>query len=329
MSSGLVLAAALSFISERDGNREVYVIASDGSAERRVTRSGDADYNGPLTPDGKYLLVTSVSESDHEKRQRFWLYPVAGGAPKPIGPVRSLLRSPSFSRDGRFLFFEGSSTGLREIFRLQLDGQKLVQLTKNREGNFQPSQSPTGDKLVFVSSRDQVAELYLMNSAGGPARRLSQTDRDEWQPQWSPDGKLLLFGSDRDGADRLFIQPVEGGPARRVSPEGLDPTVVEESASFSPDGKLVLYLQRQRLHKDKLCLVELATGKRSTLFESPTEPVTEPVFSPDGAQVAFTRGLGSASQICVIGRDGKYLRRLTQSKGPNWHPLWLARPIAR
>lgn len=329
MSVGLVLATALSFISERDGNREVYVIASDGSAERRITRSSDADYNGPLTPDGKYLLVTSVSESDHEKRQRFFLYPVAGGTPKSLGPVRSLLRSPSFSRDGRFLFFEGSSTGLREIFRLQLDGQKLVQLTKNREGNFQPNPSPTADKIVFVSSRDQVAELYVMNTVGGSAKRLTQTDRDEWQPQWSPDGKLLLFGSDREGADRLYVQNTDGGSARRISPEGLDSTVVEEAASFSPDGKLVMYLQRQRQHKDRLCIVDLATGKRSMLFESPTEPLTEPVFSPDGTQVAFTLGLGEASQIYLIGRDGKHVRRLTQSKGPNWHPQWLGRPIAR
>ncbi|HNF96289.1 MAG TPA: hypothetical protein PK493_03295, partial [Pseudomonadota bacterium] len=70
MLAWLAAAAALSFISERDGNREVYVIAADGSGERRITRSGDADYNGPITPDGKYLLVTSVSELQHEKQQR-------------------------------------------------------------------------------------------------------------------------------------------------------------------------------------------------------------------------------------------------------------------
>ena len=182
MLAWLAAAAALSFISERDGNREVYVIAADGSGERRITRSGDADYNGPITPDGKYLLVTSVSELQHEKQQRFFLYPTAGGVPKPLGPIRSLLRHPTFSRDGRFLFFEGSSTDLREIFRLQIDGQKLIPITKNREGNFQPCLSPTGDRLAFVSSRDQVAELYASSPMGGPARRLTQTERDEWQP---------------------------------------------------------------------------------------------------------------------------------------------------
>lgn len=329
MLLGLATLAALSFISERDGNREVYVIASDGSAERRVTRSGDADYNGPLTPDGKYLLVTSVSESDHEKRQRFFLYPVGGGSHRPIGPVRSLLRNPSFSRDGRFLFFEGSSTDLREVFRLQLDTQKLVALTKNREGNFQPSLSPTGDKIVFVSSRDQVAELYLTSTTGGPAKRLTQTERDEWQPQWSPDGNWLMFGSDREGADRIYLQSLDGGKAKRLSPEGLDPFVVEENASFSPDGKAVVYVHRQREHKDKLCLVDVTTGKRTTLFESKTDSATEPVFSPDGKQIAFSLGLGTQSQIYLVDRDGKNPRRLTQAKGPNWHPLWLVRPTAR
>ncbi|HNI58527.1 MAG TPA: hypothetical protein PKW11_01165 [Pseudomonadota bacterium] len=329
MLAWLAAAAALSFISERDGNREVYVIAADGSGERRITRSGDADYNGPITPDGKYLLVTSVSELQHEKQQRFFLYPTAGGVPKPLGPIRSLLRHPTFSRDGRFLFFEGSSTDLREIFRLQIDGQKLVPITKNREGNFQPCLSPTGDRLAFVSSRDQVAELYVSSPTGGPARRLTQTERDEWQPQFFPDGKWLLFGSDRDGADRLYRQPVDGGTAKRLSPEGLDPFVVEESASISPDGSAVVYVHRQRDRKDKLCLVDVATGKRTTLFESQADPATEPVFSPDGTLVAFTLGLGLHSQIFVVARDGTKPRRLTQAKGPNWHPLWLSRPSAR
>ena len=131
---------------------------------------------------------------------------------------------------------------------------------------------PDGRSVSFVSSRDQVAELYASSPTGGPARRRTQTERDEWQPQFFPDGKWLLFGSDRDGADRLYRQPVDGGTAKRLSPEGLDPFVVEESASISPDGSAVVYVHRQRDRKDKLCLVDVATGKRTTLFESQTDP---------------------------------------------------------
>lgn len=324
--SSLALGAALllSFISERDGNREVYLIQPDGQGERRLTKSPEADYNGPSTPDGRYLLVTSVSESDQKHPQRFWLHPLSGGAPKPLGPARSVLRSPSFSVDGKFLFFEGSSTGLREVYRLTIDGQRVTQLTSNRQGNFQPSVSPSGDRVVFVSSRDQVAELYLASSSGGPAKRLTQTERDEWQPQWSPDGKTLLFGSDREGADRLYTLAVDGSAPRRVSSEPRDPFTIEESASFSPDGKRVLFVHRQREHKDKLCIVELATQKRIVLYEHKTEHATEPVFSPDGKQVAFTLGLGASSQVYLIDSDGKNLRRITSSKGPNWHPLWMS-----
>ncbi len=328
--SSLALGAALllTFISERDGNREVYVIQPDGQGERRLTKSADADYNGPLTPDGKYLLVTSVSESDQKRPQRFWLHPLSGGAPKPLGPARSVLRNPTFSPDGKYLFFEGSATGLREVYRMSLDGQRVTQLTSNRQGNFQPSLSPSGDRVVFVSSRDQVAELYLASSSGGPAKRLTQTDRDEWQPQWSPDGKLLLFGSDREGADRLYTLSIDGGTPRRVSSEPSDPFTIEESASFSPDGKRVLYVHRQRDRKDKLCIVDLATQKRTVLYEHKTEHATEPVYSPYGKQVAYTLGLGGVSQVYIMDSDGKNPRRLTSSKGPNWHPLWISPSVS-
>lgn len=324
MRLGLLSAATLiSFISERDGNREVYVIEANGKNERRITRSKDtADYNGPLSPDGKELLVTSVETSDAGRPQRFFLYPLDGRPPRPLGPPRSLLRSPVFSSDGRFLFFEGSSTGFREIFRMALDGKTPRPLTSNREGNFQPCLSPDGKTLAFVSSRDQVAELYLTDTNGRSPRRITRTERDEWQPVWSPDGKFLLFASDRDGADRLYLQSKDGSTARRLTTEELDPTVVEESASFSPDGKSVLYVRRQPGQPAKLALVSVAGSRRTFLAENQTGPVSEPAFSPDGTQVVFTLGFPDKSGLFLVGSDGKSVRRLTGPDGPNWHPLW-------
>ena len=140
--------------------------------------------------------------------------------------------------------------------------------------------------------------------------------------------EVLALRPDQNGAHTGvgFLEPVDGGLASRISPESLDPFTVEESASFSPDGKRVIYVHRQREHKDKLCLIDLASKKRTILFESKSDHATEPVFSPNGQQVAFTLGLGQSSQVYVIDVDGKNPHRVTGAKGPNWHPLWIPPP---
>src|SRR3954467_5327743 len=70
--------ARLSFISERDGNREVYLIGADGRDERRLTEHPADDYNGPVTPDGTRLLVTRGEGAEGHRQFRFFLYPLPG-----------------------------------------------------------------------------------------------------------------------------------------------------------------------------------------------------------------------------------------------------------
>jgi Tol biopolymer transport system component len=47
-----------------------------------------------------------------------------------------------------------------------------------------------------------------------------------------------------------------------------------------------------------------------------------PAWSPDGTHVAFTRGVGSASQVWVVGADGSSATPLTSAEGHNTMPSW-------
>jgi TolB protein len=352
------LAALISFISERDGDREVYVIRPDGKGERRLTRGKSADYNGPATPDGKFLLVTSATggEQHPEEKPEQWfsLVPLAegadssrgGGGAKPLGPRRGAMLNPSWSPDGRYLYFE-STSDFHDLFRLRRADGALTQLTRNPEGNFAPALSPSGEQLAFVSSRDRVAELYVMPAAGGAARRLTTTVRDEWQPRWSPDGQWLVCGSDRESADRLYVLPVADGPheksaagddARRLTAAPRDVTLVEEQAAWSPTGRRIAYVARRLNGSSHIEIVELDAAMRplrTTSVRSPSgRDAAEPSWSPDGRWLAFTLGRGNESQIyavlTVAAEGAKALAPLpvTAGPGPNWHPQWIAQPTS-
>src|SRR5947208_14071250 len=51
--------ARIAFVSTRDGNREVYVMASDGSAQTRLTNVPEWDYEPGWSPDVNRLAFVS------------------------------------------------------------------------------------------------------------------------------------------------------------------------------------------------------------------------------------------------------------------------------
>lgn len=99
---------------------------------------------------------------------------------------------------------------------------------------------------------------------------------------------------------------------------------------LSPDGRALLF------HSDRsgTRAIWIADGDGKNpriLFDGGTQGVdpSTPVWSPDGHSVAFAmRPAGASndeeSDIYVMQRDGKSVRRLTDSRGDDSHPHWSA-----
>jgi TolB protein len=315
------LQGRIVFVSERDGQAEIYSVRPDGRGLRRLTKAESADYPAAPAPDGGALLAVSVSGEGQEMAERMVLL-APDGSVQSIGPVSARVRAPSWSPDGRWIVFESDTASFRDLYRMQRDGSGLRRLTQNPEGNFEPAVSPDGAWIAFVSSRDGDAEVYVMRADGSEPRRITAFHRDDWMPRWSPDGRRIAFLSNRESVDRVFVVGADGTELRRLDPAAPDTMHAEADPAWSPDGARLALTVRTRGGVSRIAVHDLRTGTR-TFVSAPGEAASTPAWSPDGRHLVYAAERDGDADLRIVRADGSAGAIIVRSPGADWLPRWV------
>ncbi len=168
-------------------------------------------------------------------------------------------------------------------------------------------------------------------------------------PDWSADGKRVAFERQcTSKPDEVFAVNADGSGLRQLDPgcpEGIPATQIceEEGPAYSPDGKQVAFgwaygrLKQIRGEEwiEALGVAVMDAGGRNvrllTQLQRPTSAEDrQPVWSPDGRRIAFTRQNSTARPydgraIFVIPSAGGKARqvtpwRLDAGDHPDWSP---------
>jgi Tol biopolymer transport system component len=208
--------STLAYVSEADGNPDIWVVDLDGSNAINLTQEESKDHSPAWSPDGAWIAFASLRDS------RYWeLY-----AMRPDGSDVQRLTwwedasdlSPSWSPDGTRLAFASKRDGNWEIYTMDREGGNLVRLTNDPADDTNPAWAPDGSRIAFVSTRDGYAEIYVMSITGGPATNISNAPySSEHGPTWSPDGSRLAFYSDRDGGWNIHVMASDGSDVIRLT----------------------------------------------------------------------------------------------------------------
>jgi hypothetical protein len=177
-------------------------------------------HNG-LTGGGLFLLKNFQSASPEK-------VDIVAGLTVPAGKVNAgqtlssgTFLSPDLSYDGKTIVFAWSSGGTEKwteknrfhLFKVDLDGKDLVQLTDGEFDDFHPAWMPSG-RIVFVSTRRggfatghsrpvPSYTLHSMKSDGTDIIRLSHHVFNEFHPSITNDGRIAYTRYDHIDRDRL------------------------------------------------------------------------------------------------------------------------------
>ena len=184
-----------------------------------------------------------------------------------------------------------------------------------------PAWSPDGRTIAFIRRLPTDAGpddgVYLLDANGRGVRRLTSTRAETRQLAWSPDGRTIAVG--------LVLVDVRTGASTPIGAAATASSV--DAVAWSPDGRLLAFTNDRGVH-----VVAAASGGHPRLVAA-ARFVRGVAWSPDGRRLVFAgrrtpvrerseERIEPSTDLYVVGADGRGLRRLTATPGPEFSPSW-------
>jgi len=218
----------LAFISDRDGNREIYVADLewlDGytrwSAKNllNITKSPENDWTPSFSPiENKIVFSTYFPGNDNYD---IFTMNFDGTNRENLTNTDSYEKFPQFSPDGSFIIYQGWHKGNMEIYFTSLLDMNRINLTRNSLSNdiisHGNSFSPDGQTIVFTSERDGNKEIYRIDIESKNLKNLSNNSGNDWNARFYPDNNKIIFQSTRDGNWEIYAMSLNGSNQKNIT----------------------------------------------------------------------------------------------------------------
>jgi Tol biopolymer transport system component len=286
---------------QESDNRDIFLLAADGSREISLIEHPAEDELLGWTPDGDHILFAS----DRSGSMGAWMIRVTDGKPlgspelvkQDIGQAQSI----GFTRSGSYYY--ALEIGTTDIYTAEFDpaaGRVVTQPQKATQRfvgwNFSPTWSPDGQFLAYLSSRRQGLfeheVISIRSLKTGEERDLSPNLSELWEPiRWSPDGRSILVpGKDKKIQHGPFLVDAQTGEVKSTLHP--DPDSDISNAAWFPDGKRLVYTDtdgESGTITETVVMRDLETGRKTELFRPvPGLKIDDIALSADGRQVALT-----------------------------------------
>lgn len=263
------------FVSDADGDAEIWTVATDGTGLLQLTSNTAADRSPSISADGTWIAFVSDVDGDPE----VFVVRSDGTGLTQISSNTDEDASPSISGSGALVVWSSAAGGDFEIVRSPTSSPVTLALTSNAARDARPRLSLDGTRIAWVSDLDGDDEIWIMNADGSGALQLTTNAVPDGAPSIRADGGLIAFESllPKAVASSPGDVPATAVPGRRAAPLGPLPR-----------------------HDDWDVFTIGADGSELTRRTSDHGDERAPALASDGSAIAFQARDGGDGEIRVL-----------------------------
>ena len=290
----------IAFVSDRDGNQEIYISNPDGSDPLRLTDTRPNDTDPAYSPDGSKIAFARSSD--------VWVMNANGTGQVAITGIEGVDSQPAWSPDGTQIVYvsnhstpTGGTTG-PELFIKNADGsgtERQVTNTPSNAASQAPAWSPAGDQIAYESNATTGFDIYTIApsvTAGfGTLRSANELNQNYQHPSWSPDGARIAFErgvgtAPSDTTKEIWTMRADGSDPVQLTSNSFN----DVDPAYSPDCTAITYESNADGDRDIYTRAAMQGGTSTNL----TDLVAGTDVQPDwGAG-------GPASGVCAASPGG-------------------------
>jgi Tol biopolymer transport system component len=201
------------------------------------------------------------------------------------------------------------NSGNYNLYKIDVDGKNLKQLTDDPGQEVSPKFSPDGEWIAYIARAEGSAELKLVKRDGSGDRVLATAD-NVIDFSWSPDGKKLGYSPVVKNDSSLAILDVKTGESETLlkvskaeppkenkkSEENKENKSIDlyrmqiASVQWSPDGEKIAYIRHpfDQGKARQLRVLNLKTGKDRLISPEKVQVQSSIVWSKDGERLLYS-----------------------------------------
>ncbi|MBI1765301.1 MAG: PD40 domain-containing protein [Acidobacteria bacterium] len=182
----------LVFSSGRSGHDEIWVCQSDGSNPVQLTHfNGLATGSPHWSPDGQQIAFDARPESSGD----LFIINSTGGAPRRVTTDSSHDVIPSWSHDGRWLYFCSNRSGKLQLWKMPVAGGPAQQLTQ--QGGMEAFEAPDGKSVYYLKGRG-ISGLWRVSTEGTNEEAVPELAEAGYWRYWTINRSGLYFVAHND-----------------------------------------------------------------------------------------------------------------------------------